>query len=240
MTRPVAPGPVSYETSFLVPNQNKYQPKEESLFNFPAESIFSMEEPEKKEIPKIPEIPKNIEVKKPIPQIPENYEQMQINPKQLHFIPESRWETDSPIDFKNLQANYFTKRSSKKLRFEHKLWNALLLTKTYPFLYHVVGVIWETNSIIKVDVNTFAKLLGISKATSALCSPQGSFPSHGFSELTRSELERYNIRSTENERFYEHESGNFKSDSSPEELEKCKWTAKNKNPGHVWDTTQPI
>ena len=238
--RPLTSTPVSFETSFLVPNQNKITPKEENFFQFTTDSMFAVDEPEKKEKEKVVEQPVSQNTKKIIPPIPENYELIVINPKELKFIPEARWENAAPTDFRSLQFNYFPKRSSKKLRFEHKLWNALLLTKDLPFLYHVIGVIWETNSIIKVDVNTFAKLLGISKATSALCSPQGSFPSHGFCELTQSDLDRYNITTTENERFYEHESGNFRSDSTPKDLEKCKWTAKNKNMGHMWENSSQV
>ena len=243
--RPISVSPVSYETSFLVPKQANIAKTEDSFFTFSSKPITEdaiPKENKKEDVPvheePVVEPPIQQPVKEEtveIKEIAKDINTLAIDPISLKFIPEDQWSSHQNVNFCTLQSSYFSKRSSKKLRFEHKLWNALILTKNYPYLYSVIGVIWETNTIIKVDVNVFAKLLGISKATSALCSPQGSFPSHGFSELLDEKHKRISLSETENIRFYEHESGKFRADSTISDLEQCKWTSKNKNVSHFWD-----
>lgn len=224
---------VHCEQSFLMPTKKH---KNSNLDSLPSPiTVVETPEIEEKELTKIP-LSDPTEEEGTEPQQPDspiqhtgNVGNLIIKPKELGFIPPERWENVPTIEFSSLQAVYFPKRSSKKLRFEQKLWNALLLTQRYPVLKPVIGVEWSTNNIIKVDVNTLAKLLGISKATSALCSPQGSFPSHGFVEIVKQDAPQSMINSSENVRYYQHESGCFRSDSSQEDLEKCKWTSKNKH-----------
>ena len=117
--------------------------------------------------------------------------------------------------------NYFPKRSSKKLRFEHKLWNALALTKRYPELADVIGIVWETSTVIRVDKTAFGSLLGLTKPTAALFNPQGSFRSHGFSEV----LEPGKANDPEaTARYFVHDSGTFTKYSTADAMLKlCKW-----------------
>lgn len=226
---------VHCEQSFLMPQQ---KPKSTKLDSLPSiQSASPPPEPKKPEEVRIPEETRSEEEENDTvqeePEIPlaPNSGNLIIKPNELGFIPPERWENVPTVEFSSLQSVYFPKRSSKKLRFEQKLWNALLLTQKYPSLKPVIGVEWITNDVIRVEVNTLAKLLGISKATSALCSPQGSFPSHGFVEIVKQDGGSYMFNNSENVRYYQHESGCFRSDSTQEDLDKCKWTSKNKHSG---------
>jgi hypothetical protein len=80
-------------------------------------------------------------------------------------------------------ADFFRARSSRVVRFEHKLWNALALTKSDPKLYDFVGVIWLTRSVLKVNRDVFGGFINVTRPAAALYNAQGSFATHGFREV---------------------------------------------------------
>jgi hypothetical protein len=85
-------------------------------------------------------------------------------------------------------SEFFRARSSRRIRFEHKLWNALALTKSDPALYPLVGVIWLTAKVIKVNRDVFGHFINVTRPAAALCSMQGSFATHGFQEISLREM----------------------------------------------------
>jgi hypothetical protein len=101
---------------------------------------------------------------------------------ELGFIPASRWVSEK-VQLDTIMTDFFKARSTRLLRFEHKLWNALALTKSDPALYPLVGVIWVTRRVMKVNRDVFGRFINVTRPAAALCSMQGSFATHGFREI---------------------------------------------------------
>jgi hypothetical protein len=103
--------------------------------------------------------------------------------RDLGFVPKSQW---APLVFSlaDLRQIYFTKRNGAARRFDLKLYNALCITKLYPYAYPCVGAIWISPTIMKVHSQTFGNLLGIHAIQGGLFHKQGNFSRHGFVQLT--------------------------------------------------------
>lgn len=142
-----------------------------------------------------------------------------IQPYELSMVPVEDWKPGQQVTLGSIIGTHFRARSTRRLRFEHKLWNGLCLTKHYPDLIDVIGVTWESKDIIRVDRVVFGSLLGLTRPTAALFNPQGSFQSHGFQEVNIDE----SITEFQNVRFFRHRSGEFTRDSTREDLIRCKW-----------------
>lgn len=112
------------------------------------------------------------------------FDNMIINTSKLGFIIDTK-SFQETITLQILIHNFFRSRSCKKVRFEHKLWNALLLTKHYEYLYPVIGVKWLSSTIFKVDRRIFGNLLRVSSPAAAFFNSRGSFMTHGFLEISR-------------------------------------------------------
>ena len=108
-----------------------------------------------------------------------------INPWRFRFQPFGQWE-NKQISIFALLKTHFQTRSTKKIRFEHKLWNALQLTSAYPELYNVLGVMLVTPQLIKADRDKIGAAFALTKPNAALFNQQGAFPSHGFIEVSQS------------------------------------------------------
>jgi hypothetical protein len=153
----------------------------------------------------------------------------QLRPVALGFVPPKRWARVHVIPFGSLATDYFRARSSRKIRFEHKLWNALAICRNHPELYSAVGVKWESIRLFKVDKLAFGALLGVSRPGSAFFSQRGSFLSHGFHEVP---LDQARIEAPFGDftdvdeisvRLYKHETGLFRLDSMCHEVDSCFW-----------------
>ena len=150
-----------------------------------------------------------------------------FDPKTMIFIPSKIFNKKS-YTFTEICEEHFQGRSSKKLRFEYKLWNALQITKVYPSLYIFVGVVWLNDKVIKVHRHYFGNLLKLKRPTSALFTSQGSCPSHGFLELSINELKKdYGIEALPNDfsncRYFYRPDGTFSSNSTENDVLSCKW-----------------
>ena len=147
-----------------------------------------------------------------------------VYPNKLQLVPTDEWKNQENVCLKSLIESHFRARSTRRLRFEHKLWNALAITKQHPELMSIIGISWETENIIRVTRDIFGALLGLTRPTAALFNPQGSFHSHGFTEVlidNKEDLDR-------NARFFVHSSGKFNQFSTPEDLLTCKWQTRSK------------
>jgi hypothetical protein len=152
-----------------------------------------------------------------------------IRPDLLGFVPPKRWMRFHAIAFSSLVRDYFRARSSRKIRFEHKLWNALAISRQLPELTGKVGVLWQSNTIFKVDKNIFGELLAVTRPGSAFFSQRGSFNSHGFHEISVreataeapfadfSDVDEVTIR------LYKHTAGRFRSNSTYQDVDECSW-----------------
>ena len=148
--------------------------------------------------------------------------ELRVNPKKLRLLPFEDWIGYDSVTFGEMIERHFRARSTKHLHFEHKLWNALVLTKVYPNLTSVIGVSWAGFGVIKVDKSAFGALLGLTKPTAALFNPQGSFRSHGFHEITSSD---WGPNSDTNDRLFVHRSGRFNESLRPEAITQiCRWS----------------
>lgn len=156
------------------------------------------------------------------------YQEQILNPVQLGFIPESNWASQL-TSLQRLHDDYFGRKNNLNRRFEHKLWNALRITSEYPALIKLVGVLWITNSIIKVYKFTFAKLLNISAIDGGLFHKQGNFTRHGFVPLTEAEArKKVSEENLADVDFHDvllitHSQNNFTMDSTEEAISRCKW-----------------
>jgi hypothetical protein len=106
-----------------------------------------------------------------------------INPVALGFVPAGHW-LPGEVRLSVVTAEFFRARSSRVLRFEHKLWNALALTKSDPVLYAEVGVMWLTPTVLKVNRDVFGHFINVTRPAAALYNMQGSFATHGFHEVS--------------------------------------------------------
>ena len=143
------------------------------------------------------------------------------------FLPASVWKRPQ-YTLQEMIAEHFKGKSCRRVRFEHKLWNALQLSEKHPELYFLVGVIWLNESVIQVNRLRFGKLLDLGKSTSALFSKQGSFPTHGFVELSYKQLQALGSAkvlpdSETDVRFFCRPDGRFKRGSTAEDIEFCRY-----------------
>jgi hypothetical protein len=106
-----------------------------------------------------------------------------FDPQDLGFIPPGRWKSGD-VKLGDVAEDFFKARSSKILRFEHKLWNALALTTRDPRLYLFIGVKWVTPMVLKVNRDVFGRFLNVTRPAAALYNTQGSFMTHGFVEVS--------------------------------------------------------
>jgi hypothetical protein len=106
-----------------------------------------------------------------------------INPVALGFVPAGHWLPGN-VRFSLVAVEFFKARSSRTLRFEHKLWNALALTKSDPGLYTWIGVKWLTPTVLKVNRDVFGQFINVTRPAAALYNRQGSLATHGFHEVS--------------------------------------------------------
>ena len=156
---------------------------------------------------------------------------MFIRPFDLRLVLCEDWKPEQLVTLGTLIANHFRARSTRKLRFEHKLWNALALTARYPELIDIIGISWETKDILRVDRDAFGSLLGLTRPTAALFNPQGSLQSHGFQEVNFQAQKG----DTPSIRYFRH-TGGFNSSSSQDDLMNCKWIV---NRGQAEEVDEP-
>ncbi|OHT14047.1 hypothetical protein TRFO_43168 [Tritrichomonas foetus] len=112
-----------------------------------------------------------------------------VNPLIFKFLPPGQWE-DRHMCVSTLLKTHFQSLSTKKIRFEHKLWNALQLTSAFPELYQILGLSIVTPSLLKADRDKMGNSFALTKPNAALFNQQGAFPSHGFVEVTREDALR--------------------------------------------------
>lgn len=113
-----------------------------------------------------------------------------IDPNKLGFLPRDFWIRSNLITLEQIKRDFFRARSSKSLRFEFKLWNALAITKRYPSLFKEIGVKWVAHVLIMVHRDVFGKLLNVSRPSAALFSSCGAFMTHGFIEVSLREAKQ--------------------------------------------------
>jgi hypothetical protein len=111
------------------------------------------------------------------------FTEYRFDPQDLGFIPPGRWKSGE-VKLGDIAEDFFKARSSKILRFEHKLWNALALTTREPQLYGFIGVKWVTPLVLKVNRDVFGRFLNVTRPAAALYNSQGSFMTHGFVEVS--------------------------------------------------------
>lgn len=151
-----------------------------------------------------------------------------FNPKELELLPEHYWG-DQMISLSEAEQNFFSVRSSKKLRFEYKLFDALTITQKYSQAYDLVGIAWVTKLVFKVNRNIFGPFVGISNPSSSLFNGQGSMIRHGFKEIPLEEMENYQDNQLLSDvdnlvvRLFKHESEKFTWDSRGRDVAICRW-----------------
>ena len=152
-----------------------------------------------------------------------------IKPIQLGFLPANYWVTEE-YTFGNLVTGFFQKKNNSNCRFPHKLFNGLLLVQKQPHMYPLIGLMWITDNIFKVDKYVFGRLLGITTIDGGLMHSQGNFPSHGFKELSSDDvlaLKKAGVNLDDVDfdriRLMTHPNGKFTQSCTEEVLHSCKW-----------------
>jgi hypothetical protein len=178
--------------------------------------------------------PVNFMAVHPAPKSPEKLREamleITVRPEALGFVPVIMWNK-MELRLNELVSDYFRARSSRKIRFEHKLWNALALTRSLPEFYSLIGVTWVSSAVFKVDKDIFGRLLAVTRPGSAFFSQRGSFVSHGFREVSVSEARQLRIADSQLTdvdevvvRLFRHSLGLFRSDSSVKDINECTWS----------------
>lgn len=153
-----------------------------------------------------------------------DFRNIKLSLSKLNFLPSEEWNnTQGEVNLDSLISSYFRVRCSSKIRFEHKLWNALQITLYMPQLYSSIGVKWASKTIIQVNQEIFGNFLDLKKVISALFTSNGLFPSHGFVEIPDSQVRtELNGEISDNDltecRFLEHRNKLFKRDSNETEI----------------------
>jgi hypothetical protein len=80
---------------------------------------------------------------------------------------------------------YFTRRNGVSRQFVFKLHNALRITMKFPEAYDFVRAIWVSPSVMKINAQVFAALLGIQTVQGAIFHKQGNFLRCGFTHILR-------------------------------------------------------
>ena len=157
-----------------------------------------------------------------------------LSPKELGLIPSSFWNRCQSISFGDLVRDFFQKKNSINCRFLHKLYNALIISEKHSTLTQIIGVTWINDKILKVDKQTFGRLIGIKSLDNSLFHQQGNFPSHGFLEISSSEvtnlcpgIDLIGI-DFDNIRLVYHSNNLFIKGCTEDLIETCKWTKQNK------------
>lgn len=157
-----------------------------------------------------------------------------LSPQGLGFLPSNYWlNLDST--FGELVSKFFQRKNNANCRFPHKLFNALTIVDQDEKMYNLLGVKWITDRIFKVDKLIFGRVLGISSIDGGLFHKQGNFPSHGFQELSVSELEQlkghYDISDVDLERIrlLHHRDGMFFKGCDEDSVTKCRWATEGQN-----------
>lgn len=153
-----------------------------------------------------------------------------FNPLELNFLPKELFATQS-MTLKYVIENFFHARSTKNLRFEHKLWNALALSTHFPDLIHILGIQWVSNDVLKVNRDRFGSLINVTKPSAALFNNQGSFQTHRFLEVSKHEaIHTFNIPPASIEdvdesvvRLYRHSDGLLRANSQKTDIHSCRW-----------------
>lgn len=158
----------------------------------------------------------------------ENSAQFIFDPVELNFIPAEYW-SKRMVSLEDLKKTFFCAKSSKHLRFEFKLWNALQITKHYPFLFSEIGVKWVAKSFIMVHRDIFGNLLQVTRPSAALFSSCGMFMTHGFRELllseVRNKLDPLEVSQIDESiiRLFVHNEYDFNENSGVADIGKIKW-----------------
>lgn len=119
----------------------------------------------------------------------------------LGFVPQSEWPPQT-MSLSDLRRMYFTRRNGAARQFDYKLYNALCITNKFPEAYEHVGAIWVSPTVMKINSQAFAKLLGIHAVQGGLFHKQGNFPRHGFQNIPGAthqipecaDVDDYNVR----------------------------------------------
>lgn len=107
-----------------------------------------------------------------------------IRPHELGFVPKSEWPPQV-FTLWDLRQMYFTRRNGAGRRFDFKLYNALCITKAFPTAYALIGAAWIGPTVMKIQSQIFANLLGIHAVQGGLFHKQGNFSRHGFQQVMR-------------------------------------------------------
>ena len=145
-----------------------------------------------------------------------------INPFKLNLLPSKVFhvpEMDKPTPIYNFKSNFFVTKS-KTMRFEHKLYNALKISREEPKLIGFLGLYWKNEDTFIVNIPTFGALLGAPYPRAYLCYEAGLFAKHGFRDVT-SELINTNPEELKdcNNIPYRHQSGKFNVNMTEEDLD---------------------
>ena len=149
-----------------------------------------------------------------------------VRPKEIGLVPASFW-VEEELTFSDLLAKFFRRRNNVHARFPYKLFDALTLVESNRELFPIIGVMWVTEKVFKVDKLVFGRLLGIQALDGALFHKQGNFPTHGFVPLTSDERKELGVDEEEDIdriHYLQHANGMFVRSATEDAVTHCKWT----------------
>jgi len=148
----------------------------------------------------------------------------------LSLYPKDIWASGK-MTARQIIDQFFKRRSSKKMPFHYKLYNALQITNHNSQLVPLFGAQWVSQNVFKIYRMPFARILGVASINGALFNKQGSLPTHGFVPVNPQTVFNCDsplIRDVDNDsvRLFRHHSAFFHMGATEQDLAKCRW----KNP----------
>ena len=190
-------------------------------------------EPLSQEKSNVPEKPILIPVLKTLHGVIDESELLTCDVHANNFVPKEYWSRQKHHWLvRDLVTVYFRSRTSKFARFPFKLANALKITTWRPELFRVIGVKWVSPTVIMVNKTIFARLLGVKKATTAIFSSQGTFPTHNFVEIPipyMSQVTTTDSNYTPGDcKFFTRLDRKFTTTSTEQDMEACRYIPPNR------------
>lgn len=113
-----------------------------------------------------------------------------VDVKMMGLVPSQFWDKyqSSMIPLQTIIEEFFYRRTSNTTKFIFKLYNALRITTYYPEYKDIIGVYWISEEIFVVLRHEFAVLNNIKIEKGALFHQHGNFTTHGFEQISTSEI----------------------------------------------------
>ncbi|OHT14119.1 hypothetical protein TRFO_03146 [Tritrichomonas foetus] len=111
-----------------------------------------------------------------------------IDPVAAGLLPTDSWPTH-PIPLSECVEQIFQTR--QKMKMPYKLFNALKISEISHAYAPLMGVTWFSNEVIRINLQKFARLLGVKDAHKVLYSSHGVLARFGFAAMDLKQMDEF-------------------------------------------------